>query len=98
MLYSLKEQLMSPTYFVGHAMKIEPRQVIEHVEASASLPPGSNERFNGYGVMGLPFKSGHILALRRFPASSIGPGYTSVWHRTPAGDWEFYSNVPPTQA
>lgn len=26
--------------------------------------------------MGLPFSSGHVLGLRRFPASSVGPRYT----------------------
>ncbi len=62
------------------------------------LPSGSEERFNGYGVMGLPFASGHVLAMRRFTSSSVGPGYTSVWHRTPNGDWTFYANVPPRQA
>jgi hypothetical protein len=44
--------------------------------------------------MGLTFDSGHVLGLRRFPVSSIGPGYTSVWHRTPAGEWSFWSTVP----
>ena len=47
---------------------------------SVVLPSGGEERFAGYGVMGLPFASGHVLAMRRFPASSIGPGYSSVWH------------------
>ncbi len=45
--------------------------------------------------MGAPFSSGHVLALRRFPASSIGPGYTAVWHRDPAGLWTFYSTSRP---
>ena len=58
----------------------------------AGLPPGDGERFAGYGVMGLPFVSGHVLALRRFPASSIGPGYTSVWHRDPGGRWVFWQD------
>lgn len=79
-------------------MSTEPRQLVEQVEATASLPIGSEERFNGYGVMGLPFRSAHVLALRRFPASSVGPGYTSVWHRTPDGDWVFYADVHPRQA
>ena len=43
--------------------------------------------------MGLPFQSGHVLALRRFSASSIGPAYTSVWHRAPTGEWTFYQDV-----
>lgn len=79
-------------------MNAEPRKLVEQLEAAASLPEGSNERFNGYGVMGLPFKSGHVLAMRRFPASSVGPGYTSIWHRNPDGDWVFYANVSPRQA
>lgn len=44
--------------------------------------------------MGLPFQTGHVLALRRFPASSIGPGYRSVWHRDPRGRWTFYQDQP----
>jgi hypothetical protein len=51
-----------------------PAEIVEELERKADLPPGAQERFFGYGVMGLPFRSGHILALRRFPASSIGPG------------------------
>ena len=61
---------------------------------SADLPHGDEERFAGYGVMGLPFSSGHVLAMRRFPASSIGPPYTSVWHRSPEGVWTFWQNQP----
>ncbi len=79
-------------------MKTEPRKLVEELEAAASLPAGSNERFNGYGVMGLPFRSAHVLAMRRFPVSSVRPGYTSVWHRKPDGDWVFYANVSPRQA
>ena len=74
---------------------MEVRQVIERIEQTALLPAGASERFAGYAVIGLPFRSGHVLALRRFPASSIGPGYTSVWHRDPQGIWTFYSTVEP---
>jgi len=49
-------------------------------------------------VMSLPFASGHVLALRRFPISSVGPGFTSVWHRSPEGAWTFYSDVPSSQS
>lgn len=76
----------------------DPRTIAEQIEATPSLPMGSNERFNGYGVMGLPFSSGHVLALRRFTASSVGSGYTSVWHRDPDGDWTFYANISPRQS
>jgi hypothetical protein len=67
-------------------------------ERHAGLPNGAGERFTGYGVIGLPFVSGHVLAMRRFPASSIGPAYTSVWHRDPAGRWEFWQDQPDDQA
>lgn len=45
--------------------------------------------------MGLPFSFGPVLGLRRFPASSVGPGSTSVWHRDPEGRWTFYSAIVP---
>jgi hypothetical protein len=32
------------------------------IERHAGLPTGAGERFTGYGVMGLPFASGHVLA------------------------------------
>lgn len=66
-------------------MEAEPRTLIEQLEASASLPAGSNERFSGYGVMGLPFRSAHILAMRRFPASSVGPGRGEATRRLSLG-------------
>ena len=72
----------------------EPAEIVEDVERRPELPRGSGERFFGYGVMGLPFRSGHVLGLRRFPASSIGPGYRSVWHRGPQGRWTFYQDQP----
>src|SRR5215213_4635419 len=76
-------------------MTREPGAIVRRLEAEATLPTGAEDRFTGYGIMGLPLASGHVLALRRFPASSLGPGYTSVWHRDPSGDWAFYSDVDP---
>jgi hypothetical protein len=76
----------------------EPRELVERLEANAELPSGEGERFSGYGVMACPFASGDILCHRRFPASSIGPAYTSIWHRDPQGEWRFYQDVPPLQA
>jgi hypothetical protein len=58
------------------------------------LPAGPDERFVGAGVMGLPFASGHYLALRHFPATSFGPRFRALWHRDPAGAWTFYSTAP----
>ena len=74
---------------------MKPREIIHQIEANPALPSGQGDRFAGYAVIGLPFRSGHVLALRRFPASSVGPGYTSVWHRDPRGAWRFYSTVRP---
>lgn len=62
------------------------------------LPSGDDERFVGFGVMGLPFASGHYLALRVFPATSFSPGYRSVWHRDPDGAWTFYATTPGPQS
>jgi hypothetical protein len=76
----------------------EPRDLVEQLEANAVLPAGEGERFSGYGVMACPFSSGDILCHRRFPASSVGPAYTSIWHRDPEGQWRFYQDVPPLQA
>jgi len=71
---------------------------VTKAEQRAMLLPGSNERFSGWGLMGLPFRSGDVLATRRFPASSIGQGYTSVWYRNPGGGWTFYADVAPETA
>lgn len=75
-----------------------PKQLVAQLEQTATLPHGRSERFTGYGVISLPFTSGHVLALRKFPATSIGNGYTSVWHRTPEGRWTIYQNVQPELA
>src|SRR5438552_419275 len=72
----------------------QPAEYAEEIEREPTLPAGSGERFSGYGVMGLPFRSGHILGLRRFSASSIGPGYRSVWHSAPSGRRIFYQDQP----
>jgi hypothetical protein len=73
----------------------EPKEIVDILERGIELPSGTDERFAGYGVMGVPFTSGHILALRRFPITSIGYGYTSLWHRNPLGHWTFIQDVPP---
>jgi hypothetical protein len=77
---------------------MEVRELIQRIEETSLLPAGDSDRFAGYAVIGLPFRSGHVLALRRFPASSLGSGYTSIWHRDPLGKWTFYSTVAPEQS
>ncbi|MBO0982203.1 hypothetical protein [Microbacterium sp. SD291] len=72
------------------------RELAAIAERSAALGPGDTERFSGYAVMALPFSSGHVLGLRRFPVTSVGPGYTSVWLRRPAGGWSIYPSIDPS--
>lgn len=61
----------------------------------ADLPVGGHERFAGYGIMAQPFRSGHVLALRRFPHNTIGGDYTSVWHCDPDGRWTMWNDAAP---
>src|SRR4051812_30959179 len=64
------------------------------MEAHRTRTDGPDERFAGYAVMGLPFASGHYLALRRFPSTPFEHGYHAVWHRDPEGSWTFYVDAP----
>ncbi|MFF4952753.1 hypothetical protein ACWC2K_03310 [Streptomyces chattanoogensis] len=48
-----------------------------------------HEYVKGWGVFGLPFDSGHVLALRVFPENSFGP-YRTLWHRDPSGSWSIH--------
>jgi hypothetical protein len=54
--------------------------------------PG-HEYVRGWGVFGLPFDSGHVLALRVFPQGSFGP-YRTLWHRDPEGRWSIHADAP----
>ena len=71
----------------------EPAELARQVEEHPQLPAASCERVSGYGVMGLPFGSRHVLGLRRWTASSAGEGFTPIWHPDPAGRWTFYETV-----
>jgi hypothetical protein len=66
-------------------------------ERGVPLPTGPGDRYAGYAVLDLRFASGDVLALRRFPTTSVGIGYTSVWHRGPDGVWTLYADVPTGQ-
>lgn len=72
-----------------------PRHAVEAVQAHPILPDGHDERFVGYGVMGVPFASGHYLALRDFVATSVGPAYRAIWHRDPQGRWTIHTTGAP---
>lgn len=75
-----------------------PFDAVTAVLQNPILPAGNDERFVGYGVMGLPFSNGHYLALRHFPAATFAPAYKSVWHRSPDGIWTFYATTPGAQS
>lgn len=75
-----------------------PQQWAGSVEAHPRLPAGTDERVSGYGVMAVPFSSGHVLGLRRWTANSVSDPFTSIWHRDPAGTWHFYESSQPTFA
>ena len=45
--------------------------------------------------MGVPFASGHYLALRDFVATSVGPAYRAIWHRDPQGRWTIHTTGAP---
>lgn len=75
-----------------------PRTLAERLERDPTVPAGAGERFDGYAVIAAPFRSGHLLAMRRFPASSLGAPYTSVWHRAPSGAWTIWTDRDPLEA
>lgn len=57
------------------------------------FPWPNHEYVRGWGVFGLPFDSGHYLALRVFPDNDFAP-YITVWHRDPAGSWSIFADAP----
>ena len=74
-------------------MNTTPRHVADAMASNPALVDGDDERFTGYGAMGVPFADGHCLALRNMLATSIGPAYRTLWHRTPAGRWTIFTNT-----
>ena len=58
-----------------------------------NAPWPNHEYVKGWGVFGLPFDSGHVLALRVFPENDFSP-YRTVWHRDPGGRWSIYVDGP----
>ncbi|MFE3635024.1 hypothetical protein [Streptomyces sp. NPDC059168] len=52
-----------------------------------------HEYVKGWGVFGLPFDSGHVLALRVFPENCFG-AYRTLWHRAPNGNWSIHVDGP----
>jgi hypothetical protein len=72
-----------------------PAEIVRRAPAAALRARPGREALRGFAVVGLPFASGDLLCLRRFAESTFGPGYDSVWHRSPAGEWTLYTTVAP---
>ncbi|WP_445165530.1 hypothetical protein ACTXG7_16595 [Mycolicibacterium sp. Dal123E01] len=77
---------------------ITPQGAVCAIADQPTLPAGTDDRASGFGIMGLPFDTGHYLAYRDFPSSSFSPAYRSVWHRDPQGRWTFYATTPAEQS
>ncbi|MGV1010570.1 MAG: hypothetical protein ACOYBY_18550, partial [Dermatophilaceae bacterium] len=77
------------------AMVTTPREAVTTIAANPQLDRGSDERFTGYGAMGVPFSGGHYLGLRDMLASSLGTPYRTVWYRDPARQWTMFTSVDP---
>jgi len=78
--------------------QLTPQDTVAAVIANPMLPAGDDERFVGFGIMGVPFANGHYLAMRQFPATTFAPPYISVWHRNPSCNWTFYATTPGQQS
>src|SRR5262245_17118187 len=70
-----------------------PAAIAAALERGVRLPDGPGDRYAGYAVLDVRLASGDILALRRFPVTSVGTGYTSVWHRDVNREWTLFSDV-----
>ncbi|GAB3267752.1 hypothetical protein GCM10027449_00510 [Sinomonas notoginsengisoli] len=62
-------------------------------EGSGPPPWPGLEYVRGWGTFGLPFDSGHVLALRVFLQGTFG-AYRTPWHRDPAGSWSIHVDGP----
>lgn len=74
-------------------MMRSPASLTAAIEPSLGEAPWpAHEYVRGWGVFGLPFDSGHVLALRVFPQGSFGP-YRTLWHRDPDGRWSIHADA-----
>lgn len=75
-----------------------PQAASVQVTGHPRLPEGDDERFTGFGVLGLTFRGGDCLALRVMTRTSIGPAYRAVWHRAPDGAWHMFTTTDPVHS
>jgi hypothetical protein len=73
-----------------------PRAAALRAERTRTPPAHAHgDAFAGFAVPGIRFEGGHILGFHRMRASSLGPPFASIWHRTPARRWRFITDVEP---
>jgi hypothetical protein len=83
--------LRQPRRIAGQKLDRKAVGTVSLAEELQSLGPAvqpspwpGHEWVEGFGVMAMPFTSGHVLVLRAFPHNSFAPS-KSIWHRTPEG-------------
>lgn len=98
-----KDRLREPGHVAGQKPGRKTVGTVSLAEELQSLAPAVQqspwpgyEWVEGFGVMAMPFTSGHVLVLRAFPRNSFVP-YKSVWHRTPDGIWTIFVDGAPTE-
>lgn len=70
-----------------------PASLVATIEPEMGEAPWPDHEYvRGWGVFGLPFDTGHVLALRVFPQGSFGP-YRTIWHRDPDGRWSIHADA-----
>lgn len=72
-----------------------PAAIADRFSNMALAPRPGRDDVGGLALVGQPFATGDILCLRQFPISTFGPGYVSVWHRSPDGSWTIYTTIAP---
>jgi hypothetical protein len=76
-------------------MSTNPGRAVTSIRVNPELARGADERFTGYGAMGVPHPGGHYLVFRDMVASSLGTPYRAIWHRDPTGHWTIFTTVAP---
>jgi len=72
-----------------------PAAMADRISTLPLKPRPGRDDVGGYAIVGQPFASGDLLCLRKFPLSTFGPGYVSVWHRSPTDEWTIYTTTSP---
>ncbi|MFD8599511.1 hypothetical protein ACFV1L_31360 [Kitasatospora sp. NPDC059646] len=77
---------------------VDPASHLSHPPTGQGGSPWDGyQHARGRAVLGLPFDTGRVLALRGLPQSGSGP-YRSVRHRTPDGEWSIHVDGPRVES